>query len=131
MKVTCISHACLLIDTGSFLIATDPWFDGPAFCDQWHVFPKPIDTEPVATAPVILISHPHEDHLHEPTLRRVCREPKTLFYPFYWYPETRNKIRSRAADDNLMTSAHWLTGDVEAIRRAYRLPDLNETDSAA
>ena len=43
----------------------------------------------------------------------------------------RNKIRSRAADDNLMTSAHWLTGDVEAIRRAYRLPDLNETDSAA
>jgi L-ascorbate metabolism protein UlaG (beta-lactamase superfamily) len=94
MKITYVSHACMVIDTGSCLIATDPWFDAPAFCDQWHVFPKPVDTEPVASASVILISHPHEDHLHEPTLRRVCREPKTLFYPFYWYPETIVWLRS-------------------------------------
>ena len=42
----------------------------------------------------LLISHPHEDHLHEPTLRRLCREPKQVFYPFYWYPETITWLRS-------------------------------------
>ena len=42
MKVTYISHACLLIDTGKTLMATDPWFDGPAFCNQWNVFPRPV-----------------------------------------------------------------------------------------
>src|SRR5438045_2592651 len=48
MKVTYISHACLLIDTGVSTIATDPWFDGPAFCDQWNVFPKPTMSETAA-----------------------------------------------------------------------------------
>ncbi len=94
MKVTYVSHACLLIDTGTSQIATDPWFDGPAFCDQWNVFPKPIHSDAVAFASVYLISHPHEDHLHEPTLRRLCREPKQVFYPFYWYPETITWLRS-------------------------------------
>jgi Beta-lactamase superfamily domain len=94
MKVTYVSHACLLIDTGTTLIATDPWFDGPAFCDQWNVFPKPVDSEVVSNASVFLISHPHEDHLHEPTLRRLCRTSKRVFYPFYWYPETITWLRS-------------------------------------
>jgi len=94
MKVTYVSHACLLFDTGTTLIATDPWFDGPAFCDQWNVFPKPVDTSGVEAASTILISHPHEDHMHEPTLRRLCARPKRLFYPFYWYPETIAWLRS-------------------------------------
>src|SRR6476660_7418310 len=96
MRITYVSHACLLFDTGRSLIATDPWFDGPAFCDQWNVFPKPIDTKRVEQASTILISHPHEDHLHEPTLRRICRNPKRVFYPFYWYPETIGWLRSLA-----------------------------------
>jgi hypothetical protein len=94
MKVTYISHACLLIDTGKTLIATDPWFDGPAFCDQWNVFPKPVGSGAAEAASVYLISHPHEDHLHEPTLRRLCVKPKKVFYPFYWYPETITWLRS-------------------------------------
>jgi hypothetical protein len=94
MQVTYISHACLLIDTGNLRIATDPWFDGPAFCDQWNVFPKPTHSDAAAEASIYLISHPHEDHLHEPTLRRLCRQPKRVFYPFYWYPDTISWLRS-------------------------------------
>jgi hypothetical protein len=94
MKVTYVSHACLLIDTGTTRIATDPWFDGPAFCDQWNVFPKPTQADAAADASVYLISHPHEDHLHEPTLRRLCSQPKKVFYPFYWYPGTITWLRS-------------------------------------
>jgi hypothetical protein len=40
VKVEYISHACLLIDTGEVRIATDPWFAGPAYSQQWYVFPK-------------------------------------------------------------------------------------------
>ena len=94
MKVTYISHACLLIDTGKTLIGTDPWFDGPAFCDQWNVFPRPVQAAAAEAASVYLISHPHEDHLHEATLRRLCIKPKRVFYPFYWYPETITWLRS-------------------------------------
>jgi hypothetical protein len=102
MKVTYVSHACLLIDTGKTRIATDPWFDGPAFCGQWNVFPRPFETDAAATASasVYLISHPHEDHLHEPTLRRLSATgSKRLFYPFYWYPETIAWLRSMNLGD--------------------------------
>lgn len=96
MKVTYVSHACLLIDTGKTRIATDPWLDGPAFCDQWNVFPRPVHPAEAEGASVYLISHPHEDHLHEPTLRRLCTTAKRVFYPFYWYPETITWLRSLA-----------------------------------
>jgi L-ascorbate metabolism protein UlaG (beta-lactamase superfamily) len=94
MKVTYVSHACLLIETGKSLVVTDPWFDGPAFCGQWNVFPKPVNSDATKAASAFLISHPHEDHLHEPTLRRLCRNSKKVFYPFYWYPETISWLRS-------------------------------------
>src|SRR5215831_20456456 len=94
MKVTYISHACLLIDTGKTLLATDPWFDGPAFCGQWNVFPRPVNADATEAASAFLISHPHEDHLHEPTLKRLCCNSKRVFYPFYWYPDTISWLRS-------------------------------------
>ena len=93
MRVTYVSHACLLIDTGTSLIATDPWLDGPAFCGQWNVFPRPVNTADVEKASIVLVSHAHEDHLHEPTLKRLCHQPKKLFYPFYWYRETIDWLR--------------------------------------
>ena len=74
MRVTYVSHACLLIDTGTSIITTDPWFEGPAFCGQWNVFPRPVDTPALDQASVVLLSHAHEDHLHEPTLRRLVVE---------------------------------------------------------
>jgi len=40
----------------------------------------------------------------------------------------KNKIRSRlsgSGGEELMTSPHWLTGNIDAIRRACRLPELN------
>lgn len=94
MRVTYVNHACLLIELGSTRIATDPWFEGPAFSGQWNVFPKPVNTADVDEASVVLISHAHEDHLHEPTLRRICGQPKKLFFPFYWYGETIQWLRS-------------------------------------
>ncbi|MCG3137063.1 MAG: hypothetical protein HJJLKODD_00905 [Phycisphaerae bacterium] len=84
MQVEYIGHAALRIDTGDTIIVTDPWLMGPAYCGQWHLFPKPVNADIVWDAEVILISHGHEDHLHEPTLRHLPKSAR-IFYPYNWY----------------------------------------------
>ncbi|HXC89091.1 MAG TPA: MBL fold metallo-hydrolase [Stellaceae bacterium] len=93
MRVTYISHACLLVETEDACLVCDPWLAGPAYADQWNVFPKPVDTAAVERAQFILISHGHEDHLHDKTLRSI-RKDKTLYYPYYWYDGTFSYLSS-------------------------------------
>ena len=92
MRIQYICHACLRIDTGDVRLATDPWFDGPAYSGQWHVFPRPLEPELLHQAEVVLISHAHEDHLHEPTLRRFAQN-KLAVYPYYWDGDTVPYLR--------------------------------------
>src|SRR6266478_913475 len=87
MKITYISHATLVAEVGGLTIATDPWWVSPAYARQWNVFPRPINPELVDRASIVLISHAHQDHLHEPTLRSL-RPDKTIYYPYYWYEGT-------------------------------------------
>jgi L-ascorbate metabolism protein UlaG (beta-lactamase superfamily) len=94
LKIEYISHACLLIDTGDVRIATDPWFDGPAYSQQWYVFPKPVNAEAVETADVIAISHGHEDHFHPKTLRTLANKTARVFYPDSWFGGAKEFIES-------------------------------------
>lgn len=87
MRIDYISHACLLIDSGTTRLATDPWWVGPCYARQWHLFPRPIGEAKVGEANAILISHGHEDHLHEPTLRTLAAG-KAAYYPYHWYGGT-------------------------------------------
>lgn len=99
MKVEYICHACLLIDTGEVRIITDPWFRGPAYCGQWHVFPKPVvGTDVLNSVDVILISHGHEDHLHEQSLRELPKRAR-VFYPFGWFGGTKEYLRGLGLTD--------------------------------
>lgn len=93
MKIEYISHACMLIDTGDVKIVTDPWWTEPAYCGQWYVFPKPVRTDFVNEADVILLSHGHEDHLHEPTLRLFPKSAK-VFYPYSFFGGAKEYIES-------------------------------------
>jgi hypothetical protein len=88
MRIEYIGHACLLLDTGDVKLTTDPWFNGPAYCGQWNVFPKPLGLEGVKQADAVLLSHGHEDHLHVPSLDQLPKN-KSVFYPYYWYGGTR------------------------------------------
>lgn len=92
MNIEYVSHACLLIDTGDLKVATDPWF-GAAYCDQWHVFPKPVNKDHLQNVDVILISHGHEDHLHEETLKTLPKSAR-VFYPYHFFGGAKEFIES-------------------------------------
>ncbi|MGD9561885.1 MAG: MBL fold metallo-hydrolase [Pyrinomonadaceae bacterium] len=91
MRIEYVCHACLLIETEDLRIATDPWFAGPAFCGQWHVFPKPVNQEKLNDVDAILISHGHEDHLHEPTMRLLPKTAK-VYYPYAFFGGAKEYI---------------------------------------
>ena len=88
MKLTYVSHACLLLEHAQHTVVTDPWFNGAAYLNQWHVFPKPADTSFTETATHILLTHGHEDHLHIPTLQLMNKNAR-VFFPYTWKDGTR------------------------------------------
>ncbi len=98
MKIEYVCHACLVIETDDLRFATDPWFAGSANCGQWHIFPKPVNTEKLDNLDVILISHGHEDHLHEESLRKL---PKTarVFYPYSFFGGAKEYIEKMGFRD--------------------------------
>lgn len=98
MNIHYISHATLLIEAGNLKIVTDPWLVGPAYCGQWHLFPKPVNADIATEADVILLSHGHEDHLHDRTLRHM-RKNVRAFYPYSWYGGIKRYMHSLGFDD--------------------------------
>src|SRR5579872_4746032 len=92
MNITYVGHACLYVETHDARIVFDPWLDGPAYANQWNIFPKPVDRGTVDHSQFVLISHGHEDHLHEPTLRGLPKD-KALYYPYYWHGGTFSFLR--------------------------------------
>jgi L-ascorbate metabolism protein UlaG (beta-lactamase superfamily) len=87
MKITYISHATILIETANLKIVTDPWIKDTAYCNQWFLFPKPVEPELIKDADVVLYSHGHEDHLHLSSLQTINKNAK-LFYPYSWFGGT-------------------------------------------
>lgn len=93
MKIEYICHACLLIETEDLLIATDPWLGGATYCNQWYLFPKPVNGEKLQNIDAIFISHGHEDHLNEKTLRTLPKNAK-VFYPYSFFGGAKEYIES-------------------------------------
>lgn len=93
MKVEYISHACLLIETEDLKIVTDPWFGEPTYCEKWYVFPKPARTDFIDETDAVLISHGHEDHLNEATLKLFPADAK-VFYPYSFFGGAKEYIES-------------------------------------
>ncbi len=88
----------MLIETEDLRIAIDPWFAAPAYCDKWFVFPKPVRTDFVNEVDTILISHGHEDHLNEPTLK-LFPETAKVYYPYSFFGGAKEYIESMGFTD--------------------------------
>ncbi len=93
MRIEYVCHATLRVETDDAVILTDPWLRGPAYCGQWHLFPRPVAAPESLDADCILVSHGHEDHLHEPTLRALPGRPR-VFFPYGWYGGVPAFLRS-------------------------------------
>ena len=85
MKIDYVSHACLYVETPDLSIIMDPWFDEPAYLNQWHLQPKPTAHEILESVDAIVISHGHDDHLHYSTLQK-CNKQAEVYYPLQLLP---------------------------------------------
>lgn len=83
MKIHYVGHSTLVVETPKHKILIDPWTAGSAYCDQWHLFPLPVNVDVTKDADVILVTHGHEDHLHHETLVSLSKKAH-VFYPFQW-----------------------------------------------
>lgn len=111
MRIEYISHASVLIHAGGLKLLTDPWWVGPCYADQWNVFPRPVNASIADTADVILISHGHQDHLHEPTLRSLAGD-QPIYYPYLWYEGTVEYIAAMGFK-RVTEASSWRTYDLD------------------
>ncbi len=87
-----LAHSSFLLKCGSTKIVFDPWLKGSAYCGQWYLWP-PAATEAGKIEPdMILISHGHEDHLHQESLKSLGNNA-VVYFPFQWRAGVKQFLR--------------------------------------
>jgi len=96
MKITYITHACLLIEAGNIKILTDPWLIGPSWGGSlWHFPTHSFSPKKLPTPDIIYFSHGHDDHFHEPTIKKF---PKDWFKAKIIAPKFKEKWWSESLE---------------------------------
>ena len=82
LKISVLSHACLLLEYEGTRILFDPWIYGTAYYGSWELFPNlNIDVRNLAVD-AIVITHPHPDHFHIQTLNEMQKDTPVYFPRF-------------------------------------------------
>ena len=69
-----LAHASFLLRAEDRVVLFDPWLEGPTYWGSWHHYPKnDIDIQALGVTDII-ITHPHPDHFHLPTMSKLPRE---------------------------------------------------------
>jgi len=92
LKITYISHACIKLQGEFGTLLTDPWIlNEPIYAFTTWKFPPAIipPEELIQDLDYIYISHPHEDHLHIPSLHHFPRDITILLPEYSDYPGLR------------------------------------------
>jgi UDP-MurNAc hydroxylase len=102
-KLTYLGHACFLFETDSGAILTDPWLSpNGAFLGTWRQLPPndhvlPLVIEKMKAKPVLIyLTHEHEDHYDEETLRVLLPHAAGICIPNY-----ENKFLKKLIEKNL------------------------------
>jgi hypothetical protein len=75
-----LSHASFLLRANGRSILFDPWLVDSAYWGSWIHFPSRAITPEEIEVTDIIITHPHPDHFHIPTLKRLPRDAR-IFIP--------------------------------------------------
>jgi UDP-MurNAc hydroxylase len=127
-----LGQACTLIETKNERILVDPWIIGPCNVNTWYTLRNKAATKKDIPTDVdyIYISHEHQDHFQEETLREfdkktpiyICKFPTGRFY---------NEI-VKLGFKNIIELSSWepekLSEDLEIT--AIKNPDIMFEDSA-
>lgn len=95
LEITYISHACIKISGEFGSLITDPWIlNEPIYTFTTWKFPAAIipPNEVVKNLDYLYISHPHEDHLHVPSLDHFPRDIQVLLPEYAYYPSLRSQM---------------------------------------
>lgn len=98
LEITYVSHACIKIKGRFGVIITDPWIlNEPVYAFTTWKFPPAImpPQEVVQDIDYLFLSHPHEDHLHIPSLNHFPRHIKILLPEYVDYPCLRAQTVER------------------------------------
>ncbi|MBO6805962.1 MBL fold metallo-hydrolase [Thalassospira sp.] len=134
MKITYITHACLLVETDGLRILTDPWIAGPSWGGNIWVYP-PAKTMPeeLVDIDVIYFSHAHEDHFQRECVDRLpacVREEALVLLPDFEMPYFQNAVM-RAGFKNIKVMGHNESVDLsDTVRLHMLINDQGDHDSA-
>ena len=126
MKITYISHATLVIEVDDVKIVTDPWVTGSAYCNQWHLFPKPLNQHLIANANYVIYSHGHEDHLHGQSLQTI-NNSAAILYPYSWYGGTTeffNELGFKNVNEVVNEKTITLTNNIKVTYLSNNLDNV-------
>jgi CMP-N-acetylneuraminate monooxygenase len=82
LRIAIHSHATLELDYRGTTVLFDPWLEGPAYYGAWELYPKPIISAQDLSVDAIIITHPHPDHFHTPTLEKLDKSIPIYFPQF-------------------------------------------------
>ena len=93
MRITCMGHAGLHIETRGGTILCDPWTN-PAYFDSWFVFPdnSGLDWDRYGRADYLYVSHLHKDHFDPRLLTEHVSRDTTVLLPDFPVPDLRDEL---------------------------------------
>ncbi len=79
ISVEFLNHASIILKYKDFSLLCDPWLEGDIYEGGWGLqYENPEAYDRAATCTHLWISHPHADHLHLPTLKRIAQRNPNL-----------------------------------------------------
>ncbi len=129
VKVTYLSHACLLVETDEVSFITDPWIIGFAFASGW--WPKSLPPAEwkniINSVDFIYISHNHPDHLNLFTLEHVRKDMEFIVPNFKSQSVSRMLVKN--GFDNIFKAQfqnHYQYKDTELFLAIFKSGDFRD-----
>lgn len=125
MRVTCVGHAGLFVETRHGSVLCDPWFN-PIFFGSWFPFPdnSGLDLDRITTPDYLYVSHMHDDHYDERFLVEHVSKDAVVILPDYPTSDHRKKLES-IGFTRFVETVHDEPAEIDGLRilvHALRAP---------